>query len=52
MHLIEILIVVAILLVLFGAAKLPQLGRGLGEGIREFKTAARQDGETDSENKS
>jgi sec-independent protein translocase protein TatA len=33
----ELLVILAIVLVLFGAAKLPQLGRGLGEGIRNFK---------------
>jgi sec-independent protein translocase protein TatA len=33
----ELLIVFLIILVIFGAAKLPQLGRGLGEGIRNFK---------------
>lgn len=33
----EILLILLILVVIFGAAKLPQLGRGLGEGIRNFK---------------
>lgn len=33
----ELLIILALVLVLFGAGKLPQLGRGLGEGIRNFK---------------
>ena len=33
----ELLIILGIVLVLFGAGKLPQLGRGLGEGIRNFK---------------
>lgn len=33
----ELLIVGAIVLVLFGGSKLPQLAKGLGEGIREFK---------------
>jgi sec-independent protein translocase protein TatA len=33
----EILIILLILVVIFGASKLPQLGRGLGEGIRNFK---------------
>ena len=31
------LIIGAIVLVLFGGTKIPQLARGLGEGIREFK---------------
>jgi sec-independent protein translocase protein TatA len=33
----EWLIVGAIALVLFGGTKIPQLAKGLGEGIREFK---------------
>ena len=33
----EILWVVGLVVLLFGGAKIPQLARGLGEGIREFK---------------
>lgn len=33
----ELLIVMGILLLMFGAAKLPALGKGLGQGISEFK---------------
>lgn len=33
----ELLIILVIVVVLFGAGKIPQLGRGLGEGIRNFK---------------
>ena len=33
----EILLVLAILMLLFGAKKLPDLARGLGSGIRNFK---------------
>lgn len=33
----ELLVIFLIILVIFGASKLPQLGRGLGEGIRNFK---------------
>ena len=33
----ELLIILLILVVLFGASKIPQLGRGLGEGIRNFR---------------
>jgi TatA/E family protein of Tat protein translocase len=33
----EIMIVLALGLVLFGAKKLPELGKGLGTGVREFK---------------
>jgi sec-independent protein translocase protein TatA len=35
----ELLIVLAIVVVLFGATKLPQLGKGLGEAIGNFKKA-------------
>lgn len=33
----ELLIILVIIVVLFGASRLPQLGRGLGEGISNFK---------------
>jgi sec-independent protein translocase protein TatA len=35
----EIILIVAIVLILFGAKKLPELAKGLGQGIREFKKA-------------
>ena len=35
----EMLLIAAIVVLIFGATKLPQLGRGLGEGIRNFRTA-------------
>ncbi len=37
----EILIVLILGLVLFGAKKLPELGKGLGQGIREFRKAGK-----------
>lgn len=33
----ELIIIFLIVVVLFGASRLPQLGRGLGEGIRNFR---------------
>lgn len=33
----ELLVLLAIVLVIFGASRLPRLGRGLGEGIRNFR---------------
>jgi len=39
----ELLIVLVVVLVLFGAQKLPLLGRGLGEGIRNFRTGLKDD---------
>jgi sec-independent protein translocase protein TatA len=35
----EILLIVAVIALLFGGKKLPQLGKGLGEGITNFKNA-------------
>jgi sec-independent protein translocase protein TatA len=45
-HLVFILLIV---LILFGPGKLPELGKGLGKGIREFKDAMRggMDGSSD-----
>ena len=40
----EILLVLALLVLLFGAKRIPQIARGLGEGIRNFRTSVR-DGE-------
>jgi sec-independent protein translocase protein TatA len=37
----ELLVVLAIVVVLFGATKLPQLGKGLGEALGNFKKAQR-----------
>ena len=37
----EIVIILVIVLVLFGGKKLPELARGLGKGLREFKNASR-----------
>ncbi len=44
----ELLIVLAIVVVFFGGRRLPQLGRGLGDGIRGFKDSLTSgDGRTD-----
>jgi sec-independent protein translocase protein TatA len=37
----ELLLILLIVIVIFGASKLPQLGRGLGEGIKNFRNALR-----------
>ena len=37
----ELLIIFLIILLLFGAKKLPELAKGLGKGIREFKDATK-----------
>jgi sec-independent protein translocase protein TatA len=35
----ELLIILVIVIVIFGATRLPQIGRGLGEGIKNFRGA-------------
>ena len=44
----EILIIAVIILVLFGGRKIPELMRGLGSGIKEFKQAAKEEQPKDS----
>ena len=41
----ELLIILFILFLIFGASKLPQLGAGLGAGIKNFKRAIKGDDE-------
>ena len=41
----ELLVILLIVIVIFGASKLPQLGKGLGEGIRNFKKGLKADDE-------
>ncbi len=38
----ELLIILAIVVLIFGVNKIPQLGKGLGEGIKNFKSALRE----------
>jgi sec-independent protein translocase protein TatA len=47
----EILILLAIALLIFGPSKLADLGKGLGEGIKNFKSAVKDGGEQDPEKK-
>ena len=48
MHLgwVEILLIVLVVLLLFGGRKIPELMRGLGRGVKEFKEGVK-DGESD-----
>jgi len=39
----EILVIVGIILLLFGGKKIPELMKGLGSGIKEFKNAAKDE---------
>ena len=43
----EILIILGIALLLFGAGRLADIGKGLGEGIRNFKTGLKDDDSDD-----
>jgi sec-independent protein translocase protein TatA len=47
----EILIILLVILLLFGTKRLPDIGRALGEGIREFKKALKQMGEDEGKKK-
>jgi sec-independent protein translocase protein TatA len=44
----ELLILLAIVVLIFGVNKLPKLGKGLGEGIRNFKDSVRSEGKKES----
>jgi len=39
----QIVLLVAIILLLFGGKKIPELMKGLGQGMKEFKNATRED---------
>ncbi len=45
----EIILIALVLLLLFGGKKIPELMRGLGRGVKEFKSA--KDGEPETVNK-
>jgi sec-independent protein translocase protein TatA len=38
----ELIIILVIILIIFGAGKLPEIGAGLGKGIKNFKKATRE----------
>ncbi len=39
----QVVIIVVVILLLFGGKKIPELMRGLGSGIKEFKDASKED---------
>jgi len=45
----ELLIVLAIVVLLFGAKKIPDLAKGMGKGIKDFKKAIKDDDEDTKE---
>ena len=45
----EIILIILVIVVFFGAKKIPEIAKGLGQGIREFRKAVR-DGQAESVN--
>ncbi|SDR85288.1 sec-independent protein translocase protein TatA [Gillisia sp. Hel1_33_143] len=45
----QIILIVIVVLLLFGGRKIPELMRGLGSGIKEFKDASKDDDNTTSQ---
>jgi sec-independent protein translocase protein TatA len=43
----ELLVILVIVVLVFGAGKLPQLGKGIGEGIKNFRDAMRHGQDSD-----
>lgn len=43
----ELIIILVIVMVIFGASRLPQIGKGLGEGIRNFRSGVKETPEID-----
>jgi sec-independent protein translocase protein TatA len=41
----QIILIIAVVLLLFGGRKIPELMKGLGSGIKEFKNATKEDEE-------
>lgn len=42
----ELIIILVIIVIIFGAGKLPEIGSGIGKGIRNFKDATKKEDET------
>ena len=47
----EMIIILIIVLLLFGGKKIPELMKGLGKGVKEFKDASRGEGENNTDKK-
>ena len=47
----ELILIVVIVLLLFGGKKIPELMRGLGKGIKEFKDASKEESNKNKEDK-
>ncbi len=44
----ELIIILVIIVIIFGAGKLPEIGGGIGKGIRNFKDATKKEDEAKS----
>ena len=42
----ELIVILVIIVIIFGAGKLPEIGSGIGKGIKNFKDATKQQDET------
>ena len=47
MGIFELIIILVIILLLFGASRLPEIGRGLGKGIKNFKESTKDEDRRD-----
>jgi sec-independent protein translocase protein TatA len=47
----ELIVILVIIMVLFGAGKLPEIGSGLGKAIKNFKNASNEDADSTKEGK-
>jgi sec-independent protein translocase protein TatA len=47
----EVIVIALVLLLLFGGKKIPELMRGLGKGVKEFKDASKEDAPKEEEKK-
>ncbi|MCK5233144.1 MAG: twin-arginine translocase TatA/TatE family subunit [Desulfobulbaceae bacterium] len=42
----ELIVILVIIVIIFGAGKLPEIGAGIGKGIKNFKSATRDEDES------
>jgi sec-independent protein translocase protein TatA len=47
----ELIVILVLVLIIFGAGKLPEIGAGLGKGIKNFKKAAKEIGSEEESGK-
>ncbi|MCA1766603.1 MAG: twin-arginine translocase TatA/TatE family subunit [Desulfobulbaceae bacterium] len=47
----ELIVILVIIVIIFGAGKLPEIGSGIGKGIKNFKEATRHDEKNELDDK-